>query len=54
MIIPFIVGTGIAILLLLLGIIGLLVSKQRGARNKWSWWLILFGCCAIVSAIFNL
>lgn len=51
--IPFIVGTGVAILLILVGISGMLVSKRRGTKNKWSWWLILFGCCAVVSAFIN-
>jgi len=51
--IPFMVGTGIAILLLLVGIIGLMMSKKKGTPNKWAIWLIIFACCALVSAVIN-
>ncbi|WP_211750301.1 hypothetical protein [Paenibacillus sp. Marseille-Q4541] len=49
----FIVGTSLAVLVLLTGIVGLLISKQKRKKNKWAWWLILFGCCAIISAFIN-
>lgn len=49
----WIVGTSLSVLVLLVGIIGMLVSKQRRTRNKWSIWLILFGVCALVSAFIN-
>lgn len=51
--IPFIVGTAVAILLLVIGIFGLLVSKMKGTPHKWAWWLIIFACCALVSAVIN-
>lgn len=51
--IPFMVGTGVAVLLLLVGIFGLLMSKKKGTPNKWAWWLIIFACCALVSAVIN-
>ncbi|MEY9973203.1 Mg2+ and Co2+ transporter CorA [Lysinibacillus sp. RC46] len=50
--IPFLVGTGVAVLVLLVGIFGL-VSKKNGKPNKWAWWLIIIACCAFVSAIIN-
>ncbi|WP_454191658.1 hypothetical protein [Paenibacillus sp. Marseille-Q7038] len=49
----FIVGTSLAVLVLLTGIVGLLISKQKRKKNKWAWWFILFGCCAIISAFIN-
>ena len=49
----FIVGTSLAVLVLLTGIGGLLISKQKRKKNKWAWWFILFGCCAILSAFIN-
>ncbi len=51
--IPFIVGISVAFLLLLVGIIGLIVSKKEGTPNKWALWLIIFACCALVSAVIN-
>lgn len=49
----FIVGTSLAVLILITGIVGLLISKQKGKKNKWAFWFILFGCCAIISAFIN-
>jgi hypothetical protein len=49
----WIVGTGVAVLLLLAGIVGQIVSRQRRVKNKWAWWCILIGCMAIVSAFIN-
>lgn len=49
----FIVGTSLAVLILVTGIVGLLISKQKGKKNKWAFWFILFGCCAIISAFIN-
>lgn len=49
----WIVGTSVSILVLLGGIVGLLVSKRKKTENKWAWWFILFGCCAIISAFIN-
>lgn len=52
--IGFIVGIIIAVLVLITGGIGLLVSKKKGAKNKWAWWAIAFGVCALISAGINL
>ncbi|GIP42629.1 hypothetical protein J45TS6_10880 [Paenibacillus sp. J45TS6] len=49
----FIVGTSLAVLILVTGIVGLLISKQKRKKNTWAWWFILFGCCAIISAFIN-
>lgn len=51
--IPFMVGIGVAMILLLVGIIGLMASKKKGIPNKWALWLIIFACCALVSAVIN-
>ncbi|MET3211569.1 UNVERIFIED_CONTAM: Mg2+ and Co2+ transporter CorA [Paenibacillus sp. PvR008] len=49
----YIVGTIAAIITIIIGIYGLSVSKRKGEKNKWAPWLIIFGCCAIVSAFIN-
>lgn len=49
----WIVGTSLAVLILIAGVIGLLVSRQNGRKSKWAWWFILFGCCAVISALIN-
>lgn len=49
----WIVGTSVAVLVLLTGIVGILVSNQKRTKNKWAWWFILFGVLAIVSAFIN-
>ncbi|WP_405170499.1 hypothetical protein MHI12_23455 [Paenibacillus sp. FSL H8-0280] len=49
----WIVGISFSSIVLLIGINGALNGRRRQARNKWAWWFILFGCCALVSAIIN-
>lgn len=49
----WIVGTSLSVIVLLTGIGGLLTSIKRKEKNKWAWWFILFGCCAIISAFIN-
>lgn len=49
----WIVGTSVAVLVLLVGIVGVVTSKQKRQRNRWAGWFILFGCCAIISAFIN-
>lgn len=49
----FIVGITIATILLMTGVIVLLVSKRKVHKNKWAWWLIIFGICALISAAIN-
>lgn len=46
-------GMIFGILLLIISFVSLLVSKRKGEENKWARWVILFGCCAIISAIIN-
>ncbi|MGE6256332.1 hypothetical protein ACQKCU_00265 [Heyndrickxia sporothermodurans] len=46
-------GMIFGILLLIISFVSLLVSKRKGVENKWARWGILFGCCAIISAITN-
>ncbi|MDN3954583.1 hypothetical protein [Sporolactobacillus laevolacticus] len=48
-----ILGAILGVLLLIVGSVSLLVSKSKGIENKWAWWVILFGCCAIMTAIVN-
>ncbi|CAM4335094.1 DUF308 domain-containing protein [Paenibacillus tarimensis] len=50
----WIVGTSLAVLILLAGVIGLAVSKQNRRKNRWGWWFVIFGVCAIISAFVNL
>jgi len=52
--IGFIVGIIISVSVLITGIMGLIVSKKKGAKNKWAWWAIVFGVCALISAVINL
>ncbi|WP_186327850.1 hypothetical protein [Paenibacillus xylanexedens] len=49
----WIVGISFSTIVLLIGIYGALNSRRRQARKKWALWFILFGCCALVSAIIN-
>ncbi|MGE8203628.1 hypothetical protein ACQKP0_03615 [Heyndrickxia sp. NPDC080065] len=42
-----------AIVLLIISFVSLLVSKRKGIENKWARWVILLGCCAIITAIIN-
>lgn len=48
-----ILGAISGVLLLIIGIVSLLVSKLKNTENKWAWWVILFGCSAIMTAIVN-
>lgn len=52
--IGFVVGIMLAIIILCVGIIGILVSKHKGKKNKWAWWAIIFSICALISAVINL
>lgn len=52
--IGFIVGIIISVLVLIIGIIGILLSKKSGVKNKWAWWAVVFGVCALISAVINL
>jgi len=47
----WIVGITFSSIVLIIGVYGVLDSKRRHVRNKWAWWFILFGCCALVSAV---
>lgn len=49
----FIVGTSISIILLIVGIIMLLYSRNKTRKNKWAWYLIVFGVCALISGAIN-
>lgn len=49
----FIVGTSISIILLIVGIIILLYSRNKIRKNKWAWWLVIFGICALISGAIN-
>ncbi|WP_338588339.1 hypothetical protein V6669_23690 [Paenibacillus sp. Y5S-9] len=49
----WIVGISFSSIVLLIGIYGALNSRRRLTKNKWAWWFILFGCCALFSAIIN-
>ncbi|WP_157800111.1 hypothetical protein [Sporolactobacillus pectinivorans] len=51
--IGIILGLILGALLLIIGIVSLLVCKLKSIENKWAWWVILFGCCAIITAIVN-
>lgn len=51
--IGFIVGTFVSIILLIVGIIILLYSSNKTQKNKWAWWLIIFGACALISGSIN-
>ncbi|MCM3292272.1 hypothetical protein M3661_19305 [Paenibacillus sp. MER 180] len=50
----FIVGSVIASVVLIAGIIGLVLSKRRGDTSTWAGWAVLFGVCALASAVINL
>ncbi|CAI6079073.1 hypothetical protein PAECIP112173_02609 [Paenibacillus sp. JJ-100] len=49
----WIVGITFSSIVLLIGIYGVMNSRRKGVRNKWAWWFVLFGCCALVSAVIN-
>ncbi|MBR2563352.1 MAG: hypothetical protein IKE29_01855 [Paenibacillus sp.] len=49
----WIVGITFSSIVLLLGIYGVMNSRRKRVRNKWAWWFVLFGCCALVSAVIN-
>ncbi|MGN7413818.1 hypothetical protein [Paenibacillus sp. SAF-068] len=48
----WIVGISFSSIVLLIGIYGV-KSRRRQDRNKWPWWFVLFGCCALISVIIN-
>ncbi|WP_167815127.1 hypothetical protein [Sporolactobacillus shoreae] len=48
-----ILGMILGVLLLIVGIVSLLIGKFKSTENKWAWWVILFGCSAIMTAIVN-
>lgn len=49
----FIVGTFISIILLIIGIIILIYSKNKMEQKRWAWILIIFGICALISGAIN-
>ncbi|WP_179282919.1 MULTISPECIES: hypothetical protein [Paenibacillus] len=52
--IGWIVGSSLATLVLLAGIISLFISIRKSKNHRrWPWWLIGFGVAALVSAAIN-
>ncbi|WP_342552476.1 hypothetical protein [Paenibacillus sp. FSL R7-0652] len=49
----WIVGITFSIIILIIGIYGVINSRHRRVSTKWAWWFVLFGCCALVSAVIN-
>ncbi len=43
----------LGILVLIISFVSLFISRRKGTENKWARWVILFGCCAIITAIVN-
>ncbi|MFD3445723.1 hypothetical protein ACFDTO_14090 [Microbacteriaceae bacterium 4G12] len=54
MLIGIISGFVLGIVLLIVGFIGMIVSKQKSASNRWSGWVMLAGGCAILTAFVNM
>jgi hypothetical protein len=48
------VGTGVSVVVLVVGVVAWIRSQRRRVRNRWAGWFILFGVCALVSAYVNL
>ena len=42
-----------AVAILCAGVVGLLARKNKKKRNKWAWIAIIFGICALISALVN-
>ncbi|SHI82850.1 hypothetical protein SAMN05444401_1521 [Clostridium amylolyticum] len=49
----FIVGTSVSIILLIIGIIILIYSRNKMEKKRWAWILIVFGICALISGAIN-
>jgi hypothetical protein len=49
----FIVGTSLATVALIAGLIGLVNGRRRRERRQWPGWLIVFGVSAWISALIN-
>ncbi|WP_186323464.1 hypothetical protein [Paenibacillus xylanexedens] len=51
--IGWIVGTSLAIIVLLSGLVGLNQAVRRQRKARWPWWLIGFSVAALISAAIN-
>ncbi|WP_413377608.1 hypothetical protein [Paenibacillus taichungensis] len=51
--IGWIVGSSLATVVLLTGIISLISSMRKNNNRRWPWWFIGFGVAALVSAAIN-
>lgn len=47
------IGIIVAVILLIVGIIVLLVMRNKPQKRKWGWLIIVLGICAIISALVN-
>ncbi|CAM3053819.1 hypothetical protein P4H27_19475 [Paenibacillus taichungensis] len=51
--IGWIVGSSLATVVLLAGIISLFIGIRKSNHRRWPWWFIGFGVAALVSAAIN-
>lgn len=53
MYIGYIVGTIIAVSLIICGGTAAVLAKKNQKKNKWAIWAIIFGIVALISAVIN-
>lgn len=51
--IGYIVGTILAVLLIICGSTAVVFAKKNHKKNKWAIWAIVFGIIALISAVIN-
>lgn len=53
MLIGIILGSILGVILVIIGLIGMIVGRQKRSSSRWPEWVMIAGGCAILTAIFN-
>lgn len=53
MLIGIILGSVLGVILLLVGLIGMIVSRQKRSSSRWPEWVTIAGGLAILTAVVN-
>jgi hypothetical protein len=51
--IGYIVGSSVAVLLIICGVVAAIIAKRNQKRSKWAIGAIIFGIFALISAVIN-
>lgn len=51
--IGYIVGTIVAVFIIICGCIGVIYAKKNQTKDKWAMWAIILGIAALISAVIN-